>query len=139
MKQSSLIARLLRNLEMSESELINNVVMTYRAGIHTTANNLALLFFNLATFQDAQEKLALELKTVLNGGDFNEYLEDQLPYLKNSLFECYRLNSVTLGNPRTLREDVKLSTGLSLLFYFLCYFYSIFILFICYFVETKTK
>ena len=55
--------------------------------------------------------LRKELQEVLMGGDYDEALLPKLSYLKDCVVESSRLDPLSPGAPRVLRQDLALHTG----------------------------
>ena len=58
-----------------------------------------------------QDKLYQELSSVLHGGDYDEKLSSQLPYMKQCFKESTRISPIIPANPKRLRADITLKSG----------------------------
>lgn len=105
-----LMEQWLRENKLSEEQIISEAVGTFAAGVDTvclssyiqlmrgynayliqTANQSVFLLHAMAKYPEVQERLYLELKSVLGDSRYvtSEHLQ-QLPYLKGCMLESFR-------------------------------------------------
>ncbi|XP_064614418.1 cytochrome P450 3A19-like [Liolophura sinensis] len=77
-------------------------------GFHTTGNMLTWALYFLACDQDAQEKLATEIQTVLGGDNVNPTNINNLTYLRQVQEETLRCSVVASWAAKFLDDDVEL-------------------------------
>lgn len=100
--------------KLTESQVIDNVVLLFFASFETTGNSLAFMCHFLANNPRVQEKLYAELSELAD--DFEHWTDqkkiltavESLPYLENCIKEAARLLPVAPGVPRTSTENLAL-------------------------------
>ena len=105
--KNGFIRRLVNRGRLSAKDIQSISGPMLMAGVDTTAYAMCWLFLNLASNQDAQAKLAQELRDVLGGADVTTARQMQsLPYLKACVRESHRLTPTAPAMIKTLQEDV---------------------------------
>eukprot|EP01125_Pyxidicula_operculata_P011554 TRINITY_DN3782_c0_g1_i1.p1 TRINITY_DN3782_c0_g1~~TRINITY_DN3782_c0_g1_i1.p1 ORF type:complete len:516 (-),score=108.79 TRINITY_DN3782_c0_g1_i1:111-1658(-) len=102
------IAHILQRGELTEQEMYINISSLVSAAVDTTAVTMQWLLWNLANNQDVQDKLHAEVSKVLAGGPLLKKHLNQVPYLKATIKENFRLSPTTQANIRRLPEDLEL-------------------------------
>ncbi len=78
--------------ELTDNEVIAQMVIFILAGYDTSSNILGLTCYNLAVFPEAQERVVEEIKQVCSSTDTVTYDEIQkMPYLEACIAETLRL------------------------------------------------
>lgn len=101
------------NVELTEAELQECVLILMFAGVDTTSSILTWLILNLGQHQEVQQKLREEILNVLGpdaGIPSDIQFQAQLPYLSACIRESYRLNpAVPSFSIKTATEDLVLN------------------------------
>ncbi|KAG1665314.1 putative cytochrome P450 49a1 [Nymphon striatum] len=107
----SFIENLVHQDTLSEGELLCFILDLFMAGIDTTAHSVAFLFYNLAKNPSIQEKLYMEIKSIVKNSDDEITVKDleNLKYLRACLKESMRITPTIMGTARILDEDLDVN------------------------------
>ncbi|GFS02391.1 cytochrome P450 10-like [Elysia marginata] len=105
--EKNLLSSLMGEKDLDFEDVENIMITLYVAGMESTAKNLQVLFFTLASNPDKQEKLYREIRAEVgeNGPVTIDALR-RMPYLKACVKENFRLVYPSLTGPvRVLQND----------------------------------
>ncbi|KAK3735739.1 hypothetical protein RRG08_024534 [Elysia crispata] len=94
--------------QLSRDQIVDNVIETFMAGIDTTANALAFLFYLLSKNESVQERLVTEVDNVVGGRTPSSEDLQRMPFLKACVKETLRLFPPIPINARSTTEDCSL-------------------------------
>lgn len=98
--------------KLADSELLGNIFIFLLAGHETTAHTLCFTFGLLALYQEQQEKLYQQIRSVIPEGRIPTY-EDMNLFTESMavFYETLRLFPPVAGVPKTVAEDTALVTA----------------------------
>ena len=79
------------------------------AGIDTTGNSGAFLFYLIGLNPDKQELVYQEIKNKLGDKDLTPSILNELKYVKATIYETIRLRPAVGGYGRVIQRDMVLS------------------------------
>ncbi|KAF8155332.1 cytochrome P450 [Mycena galopus ATCC 62051] len=106
-----MMSYMLRDPDMSQKELRDNMILLFIFGHDTTAGALSTLFYFLATHPDIQRRARAEIASVVGQADFiaGNLSATSLPYLNACVRESLRINTlISYVVPRMSAADAQL-------------------------------
>ncbi|EIW58355.1 cytochrome P450 [Trametes versicolor FP-101664 SS1] len=88
-----MITYMLENPEMSETELRDNIIVTFMGGHDTTAGSLSTIVFLLGQYQDVQARLRAEVASIMGSDEPRLEHFSRMPYLNAVIRESMRFNN----------------------------------------------
>ena len=101
------VSELQREGELPIDQIIANVPGLMLAGFETVASSVHWVFLHLARNPTVQQKLHVELDTVLRGDDFSKRHLQDVSYLRAVLRETHRLTPTAFSFLRKLDADLE--------------------------------
>ena len=94
---------------LTKTEIVGNSMIMMLAGYETTSNAMIFLAFSLATHQDIQEKLYLEIKSTIEKEDKITFeTVSKMKYLDMCVNETLRLYPLIPRNSRHCTKDITI-------------------------------
>lgn len=110
-KERTVLEKFLSMPDVDIKDVFAMILDMFLAGIDTTAYSTTFILYYLAMNRRCQEKLALELGSLLPTKDSKLSMEQlqEAVYLKACIKESLRLSPIAIGVGRVLPEDIVLS------------------------------
>ncbi|KAJ9076277.1 hypothetical protein DSO57_1027774 [Entomophthora muscae] len=101
-----------KNIEFTEEDVINDLVVFFFAGHDTTASTLSIILFYLAKHQDIQERARNEVNTIIDEVRIPTAEElKRLQYIDCIIYESMRIVTLVVQLRRYCCESQTLSDG----------------------------